>query len=77
MQRSSQDSPEQDCMLLQVGMQNSALGAVLAAVHFQDPLTAVPCALSACLHSLMGSGLAAFWRSRDSTHDKAETMAAY
>lgn len=46
-------------------MQNSALGAVLAAVHFSDPLTAVPCALSACLHSLMGSGLAAAWRASD------------
>jgi len=55
------------------GMQNSALGAVLAAVHFSDPLTAVPCALSACLHSLMGSA----WRSSDATGEKAETMAVY
>ncbi len=58
-------------------MQNSALGAVLAAVHFSDPLTAVPCALSACLHSLMGSALAAAWRSSDATGEKAETMAVY
>jgi len=58
-------------------MQNSALGAVLAAVHFSDPLTAVPCALSACLHSLMGSALAAVWRSSDATGEKAETMAVY
>lgn len=64
-------------LILQVGMQNSALGAVLAAVHFSDPLTAVPCALSACLHSLMGSALAAVWRSTDSTRENAETMAAY
>ena len=55
------------CTLLQVGMQNSALGAVLAAVHFSDPLTAVPCALSACLHSLMGSVLAAAWRASDNS----------
>ena len=48
-------------------MQNSALGAVLAAVHFSDPLTAVPCALSACLHSLMGSVLAAAWRASDNS----------
>ena len=53
------------CTLLQVGMQNSALGAVLAAVHFSEPLTAVPCALSACLHSLMGSVLAAAWQASD------------
>ncbi len=32
---------------LQVGMQNSALGAVLASVHFAAyPLAAVPCAIS-------------------------------
>ena len=49
---------------LQVGMQNSAFGAVLAAVHF-EPATAVPFALSACLHSLMGSALAAAWRASD------------
>ena len=65
------------CLLLQVGMQNSALGAVLAAMHFSDPLTAVPCALSACLHSCMGSGLAAFWRSQDNIAESADTMAAY
>ena len=32
---------------VQVGMQNSALGAVLASVHFAAyPLAAVPCAIS-------------------------------
>lgn len=46
----------------QVGMQNSTLGAVLAALHFSDPLTAAPCAVSACTHSVMGSLLAAVWR---------------
>ncbi len=45
-------------------MQNSSLGALLAAVHFADPLTAVPCAISACMHSLIGSAVAAFYRSR-------------
>lgn len=49
----------------QVGMQNSALGAVLASLHFADPLTPVPCAISACCHSLIGSALATFFRSRD------------
>ena len=44
--------------------QNSTLGAVLAAVHFKDPTTAVPCAISACMHSLLGSALAAYFRSR-------------
>ncbi|KAK9906403.1 hypothetical protein WJX75_001255 [Coccomyxa subellipsoidea] len=47
---------------IEVGMQNSALGAVLATLHFADPLTAVPCAISATMHSLLGSTLAGFWR---------------
>eukprot|EP00887_Chlorella_sp_A99_P003307 scaffold9.g3307.t1 len=48
---------------IEVGMQNSALGAVLAAVHFPaHPLAAVPCAISACVQSLLGSLLAAAWR---------------
>ncbi|KAG7666725.1 hypothetical protein Ndes2437B_g08439 [Nannochloris sp. 'desiccata'] len=48
---------------IEVGMQNSALGALLATSHFPgNPLAAVPCAISACTHSVMGSLLAAFWR---------------
>ena len=50
---------------VQVGMQNSALGAVLATLHFADPLTAIPCAISATTHSLLGSVFAGFWRMRD------------
>ncbi|EFJ53046.1 hypothetical protein VOLCADRAFT_102664 [Volvox carteri f. nagariensis] len=49
-------------MSIEVGMQNSTLGAVLAALHFADPLTAAPCAVSACTHSVMGSALAAYWQ---------------
>ncbi|CAG9465069.1 unnamed protein product [Pedinophyceae sp. YPF-701] len=49
---------------IEVGMQNSTLGAVLAAVHLH-PLAAVPCALSACMHSMMGSALAGLWRWSD------------
>lgn len=48
---------------IEVGMQNSALGAVLAGQHFSaNPLAAVPCAISACMHSVLGSLLAAAWR---------------
>jgi BASS family bile acid:Na+ symporter len=52
---------------IEVGMQNSGLGTVLAKKHFASPLTgvalaAVPCALSAVCHSVIGSLLAAFWR---------------
>jgi len=52
---------------IEVGMQNSALGVVLALAHFGDPRAAVPAAVSATVHSILGSGLAAFWRARD-TH---------
>jgi BASS family bile acid:Na+ symporter len=49
---------------IEVGMQNSGLGVVLARQHFADPLTAVPCAISATVHSVVGSLLAAAWRRR-------------
>lgn len=50
---------------IEVGMQNSGLGVVLARRHFADPLTAVPCAISSVFHSVIGSILAGWWRSRD------------
>jgi BASS family bile acid:Na+ symporter len=55
---------------IEVGMQNSGLGAVLAKRHFADPstgisLAAVPCAISAVAHSLIGSLAAAWWRNAD------------
>jgi BASS family bile acid:Na+ symporter len=50
---------------IEVGMQNSGLGVVLARRHFADPLTAVPCAISSVMHSVMGSMLAGWWRWRD------------
>uniref|UniRef100_UPI0040490709 bile acid:sodium symporter family protein n=1 Tax=Cephaloticoccus sp. TaxID=1985742 RepID=UPI0040490709 len=50
---------------IEVGMQNSGLGVVLARKHFADPLTAVPCAISSVFHSVIGSLLAGWWRWRD------------
>jgi BASS family bile acid:Na+ symporter len=47
---------------IEVGMQNATLGAVLAGLHFVDPLVAAPCAVSSCAQSVMGSVLAAYWR---------------
>ena len=47
---------------IEVGMQNSGLAVVLANQHFANPLTAVPGALSAVTHSVIGSLLAAIWR---------------
>lgn len=52
---------------IEVGMQNSGLGVVLARQNFASPLTALPSAISAVFHSLIGSLAAAFWRSRDAT----------
>lgn len=47
---------------IEVGMQNSGLGVVLARRHFPDPLTAVPGAISSVVHSVVGSLLAGIWR---------------
>ncbi|XP_047172453.1 probable sodium/metabolite cotransporter BASS1, chloroplastic [Vigna umbellata] len=47
---------------IEVGMQNSALGVVLATKHFGDPLTAVPCAVSSVIQAIFGSMLAGIWR---------------
>lgn len=50
---------------VEVGMQNSGLGAALAKAHFANPaLVALPCAISATFHSVIGSLLAGLWRLR-------------
>ncbi|MBN8459244.1 MAG: bile acid:sodium symporter family protein [Verrucomicrobia bacterium] len=50
---------------IEVGMQNSGLGAALATRHFpQLALAPVPAAISAVYHCLIGSLLAAWWRTR-------------
>ncbi len=52
---------------IEVGMQNSGLGAALAKEHFQNlPLASLPCAVSATFHSVIGSVLAGIWRLRPS-----------
>jgi BASS family bile acid:Na+ symporter len=51
---------------IEVGMQNSGLGVVLAQRHFPDPLSALPAAISSVVHSLIGSLLAGWWRWRGS-----------
>ena len=53
---------------IEVGMQNSGLGVVLAQQNFASPLVAVPCAISAVLHSLIGSLAAAMWRASAARH---------
>ncbi len=49
---------------IEVGMQNSGLAVVLAQQNFVSPLVAIPCAISAVFHSLVGSLVAAYWRRR-------------
>ena len=49
---------------IEVGMQNSGLGAVLAQAHFANPLTAIPSAISAISHCIIGSAVAAVWSRR-------------
>jgi BASS family bile acid:Na+ symporter len=58
-----------DCrtISIEVGMQNSGLGAALAKQHFaQMPLAPLPCAISATFHSVIGSVLAGIWRMKTS-----------
>ena len=40
---------------IEVGMQNSGLGVVLARENFSSPLVSIPSALSSLIHSLLGS----------------------
>lgn len=47
---------------IEVGMQNSGLGVVLARQNFASPLVAIPSAISSLFHSLIGSLVAAIWR---------------
>jgi bile acid:Na+ symporter, BASS family len=47
---------------IEVGMQNSGLGVVLAQRHFPGTAAAVPCAISSVFHSVIGSLLAGIWR---------------
>ncbi len=47
---------------IEVGMQNSGLGVVLARSNFANPVTAIPSAISSLFHSLIASLLAAVWK---------------
>lgn len=49
---------------IEVGMQNSGLGVVLARANFASPLVAIPSAIASLFHSLIGSLLVVIWRRR-------------
>jgi BASS family bile acid:Na+ symporter len=59
---------------IEVCMQNSGLGAALAQAHFADPQVAVPAAISASMHSVLGSLAAGFWRWGDAQHHKRPSI---
>ncbi|WP_435002249.1 bile acid:sodium symporter family transporter [Bacillus atrophaeus] len=54
------DYPSQKAIAIEVGMQNSGLGAALATAHF-SPLSAIPSAIFSVWHNLSGSVLASYW----------------
>ncbi|MBB4826272.1 BASS family bile acid:Na+ symporter [Sporosarcina luteola] len=54
------DYPDQKAISIEVGMQNSGLGAALAAAHF-SPLAAVPSAIFSFWHNISGPLLATYW----------------
>ena len=58
----SSDVKSSRTVSIEVGMQNSGLGVVLAGQNFANPLVAVPSAISSLFHSLIGSVLAGWWR---------------
>ncbi|ABR82904.1 MULTISPECIES: bile acid:sodium symporter family protein [Pseudomonas aeruginosa group] len=57
---------QRKALAIEVGMQNSGLGAALANAHF-SPLAAVPSALFSVWHNLSGSLLATLFRRLDDT----------
>jgi BASS family bile acid:Na+ symporter len=52
---------------IETGMQNSALAVVLARSIGAPPVASLPGALSATVHSCLGSILAGYWHSRQSS----------
>ncbi|KAK4605306.1 hypothetical protein RGQ29_013395 [Quercus rubra] len=54
--------PQRRSISIEVGMQNSSLGVVLATSHFSSPMVAVPPAVSAVIMNVMGSSLGFLWR---------------
>jgi len=55
---------------IEVGMQNSGLGVVLARQNFTSPAVAIPSAISSLFHSLIGSFLALLWSKKGVDGDK-------
>ena len=50
---------------IEVGMQNSGLGVVLARENFSNPSVAIPAAISSLIHSLMGSFFVRLFKNKE------------
>lgn len=55
--------PDQKAIAIEVGMQNSGLGATLALAYFA-PIAAIPSAIFSVWHNISGPLLATFWAKR-------------
>lgn len=63
----------QKTLAVEVGMQNSGLGATLAAVHFAAmPVAAVPSALFSVWHNISGAVLASYWAGNAEKAERAK-----
>ncbi|MCO5249601.1 MAG: hypothetical protein M9887_11720 [Chitinophagales bacterium] len=58
------DFKDQKAISIEVGMQNSGLGAALAIMYF-SPLAAVPSAFFSVWHNISGPVLAGYWSKKD------------
>ncbi|GJR33306.1 probable sodium/metabolite cotransporter BASS1, chloroplastic [Tanacetum coccineum] len=65
--------PGRRAVSIEVGMQNSSLGVVLAASHFSSGMVALPPAVSAVIMNIMGSSLGFFWRCVDPAEPEASS----
>ncbi|KAL3724179.1 hypothetical protein ACJRO7_036231 [Eucalyptus globulus] len=66
--------PQRRAVSIEVGMQNSSLGVVLATSHFTSPLVALPPAMSAIVMNIMGSSLGFIWRHIDPSGQTTTTQ---
>jgi BASS family bile acid:Na+ symporter len=60
---------DQKAIAIEVGMQNSGLGAALAAAHF-NPVAAVPSAIFSFWHNISGPLLATYWGNKAAKRQK-------
>ncbi|CAK9147347.1 unnamed protein product [Ilex paraguariensis] len=67
--------PQRRAISIEVGMQNSSLGVVLATSHFTSSMVAFPSAMSALIMNIVGSSLGLFWRYIDSSDSKTSSEA--